>query len=833
MKKCFLRLAAAFAALAMLLPIMPAAYADSATPTASTALPTIEQQIRAYAKSLNYAGVDDDAAWALAGHGISGGGKLFQAGEHHPLTATILNSELAIATLVRGCTRGIFTMNQLGMDYAMDDGGCYWSPTSRTYCTTTRTADGSTLYTTGSTDYTGPTNAYDSSLNWMVGSLEIHSQITRVDVTADTVTYHITTTCEDRFDFNTHNDSVPREIATVLGSILFREFDWVTTSEFSLTVPNTCTHTLQSNNYHWRYDPQTQEMLSVTGGDWQENQAEKQFYLRTYYELAQPVTLRHDAPWELEFTVQRAGQIVISPTQHFSNSLPYIFSSSAHYLFIRQGNVAASGTSSGSSCRGYRWAGLFAHSSQKLYTVRLENVVYADGSNMPYVSVYDHDQQKTVIPPTPMDDDYHMTNGVLTLLDDTSSYLSGKDLRFNYINNCAYTFSAQHFELKIRENITADPEDCFTESTVTPTCAAEGGIRHTCSLCGYSYLSDTVPALEHRMGSWQQVTAPTCTADGQEQRTCADCGFTENRVLPAAGHSYEPVVIPATCTAGGRTTYTCHCGDSFSDNATNALGHDVSLREIMAAPTCTQEGQEQLSCSRCSYSEVHTLPATGHRYEAAVTQPTCTKQGYTTYTCRCGLSYVGDYTAATGHRYEAVITAPTCTTRGKVTQVCPCGMSYVSAHLPATGHSYENGTCTGCGIGDPNAAALTVEAADAIAYTVSGNTVTVIHDTACKVGYLMDGAYVKIDAIANGDGSYRFEVPAGITDVLLVVSGDVNGDGKITGVDKGQLNAAVLGKVTLSAGSLFGADVSNDGRLTGADKGQLNAVILGKTAFGW
>ena len=111
--------------------------------------------------------------------------------------------------------------------------------------------------------------------------------------------------------------------------------------------------------------------------------------------------------------------------------------------------------------------------------------------------------------------------------------------------------------------------------------------------------------------------------------------------------------------------------------------------------------------------------------------------------------------------------------------------------------------------------------------------VTVIHDTACKVGYLMNGTYVKIDAIANGDGSYRFEVPAGITNVLLVVNGDVNGDGKITGVDKGQLNAAVLGKVTLSAGSLFGADVSNDGRLTGADKGQLNAVILGKTAFGW
>ena len=148
-------------------------------------------------------------------------------------------------------------------------------------------------------------------------------------------------------------------------------------------------------------------------------------------------------------------------------------------------------------------------------------------------------------------------------------------------------------------------------------------------------------------------------------------------------------------------------------------------------------------------------------------------------------------------------------------------------------HTFENGVCTDCGAADPDYVPLTVEAATSIAYTVSGNTVTVTHDAACKVGYLVDDAYVKIDAIANGDGSYRFEVPAGITDVLLVVNGDVNGDGKITGVDKGQLNAAVLGKVTLSAEGLFGADVSNDGRLTGVDKGQLNAVILGKTAFGW
>ena len=43
---------------------------------------------------------------------------------------------------------------------------------------------------------------------------------------------------------------------------------------------------------------------------------------------------------------------------------------------------------------------------------------------------------------------------------------------------------------------------------------------------------------------------------------------------PIHGHAYEAVVTAPTCEAGGYTTYTCSCGDSYVSDATDALGHN-------------------------------------------------------------------------------------------------------------------------------------------------------------------------------------------------------------------------------------------------------------------
>ena len=128
---------------------------------------------------------------------------------------------------------------------------------------------------------------------------------------------------------------------------------------------------------------------------------------------------------------------------------------------------------------------------------------------------------------------------------------------------------------------------------------------------------------------------------------------------------------------------------------------------------------------------------------------------------------------------------------------------------------------------------LSVRAVGNISYTISGRTVTVSHKLACKLGYLSNGSYVAIPTVANGDGSYSFDVPENVTEVLLVVKGDVNGDGKISSSDYSRLNAVLLKKTALTVEATFAADCNVDGKISSSDYSRLNAVLLQKTMLVW
>lgn len=133
----------------------------------------------------------------------------------------------------------------------------------------------------------------------------------------------------------------------------------------------------------------------------------------------------------------------------------------------------------------------------------------------------------------------------------------------------------------------------------------------------------------------------------------------------------------------------------------------------------------------------------------------------------------------------------------------------------------------------PVLVSLSVRAIGAIHYTLNGNTVIVDHGMACKAGYLSGGGYVAIKAVANGDGTYSFTAPEGVTEVLLVVKGDVNGDGKISSSDYSRLNAVLLKKTTLTAEASFAADCNADGKISSSDYSRLNAILLKKTTLTW
>lgn len=148
--------------------------------------------------------------------------------------------------------------------------------------------------------------------------------------------------------------------------------------------------------------------------------------------------------------------------------------------------------------------------------------------------------------------------------------------------------------------------------------------------------------------------------------------------------------------------------------------------------------------------------------------------------------------------------------------------------------------------GDAKSGTVTVEAAAvtgvtvtaypeslASAYSVNGQTVTVTYDKPCKVGYLgSDGKYVAISAVASGS-SYAFTAPDGVTEVILVIKGDVNGDGEIKNSDALKLNATLLNKTTMTSVQTFAADVNADNAIKNSDSLKLNAVLLNKSTFAW
>ena len=90
-----------------------------------------------------------------------------------------------------------------------------------------------------------------------------------------------------------------------------------------------------------------------------------------------------------------------------------------------------------------------------------------------------------------------------------------------------------------------------------------------------NYWYGEFPPNSHTHEYTTAVTAePTCTEDGILTYTC-ECGDTYTEAIPAPGHSYEPAVTDPTCTEAGFTTHTCTvCGDVLTDTPTDPLGHD-------------------------------------------------------------------------------------------------------------------------------------------------------------------------------------------------------------------------------------------------------------------
>ncbi len=152
------------------------------------------------------------------------------------------------------------------------------------------------------------------------------------------------------------------------------------------------------------------------------------------------------------------------------------------------------------------------------------------------------------------------------------------------------------------------------------------------------------------------VTEPTCLDGGYTTYTCTKCGdtYTADETEPL-GHDYVGTVTEPTCTEKGYTTYTCsRCEDTYTADETDALGH-TEVTDEAVAPTCTETGLTEGShCAVCGEILVpqEIVPTADHDYIEDLTAPTCTADGSVTYTCSC-----------CGDTYTEVLPAVECPTK--------------------------------------------------------------------------------------------------------------------------------------------------------------------------
>lgn len=149
---------------------------------------------------------------------------------------------------------------------------------------------------------------------------------------------------------------------------------------------------------------------------------------------------------------------------------------------------------------------------------------------------------------------------------------------------------------------------------------------------------------------------------------------------PGHTHEYQSAVTKeATCTEAGIRTYTCSCGDQYTEEI-DAAGHQ-EVKDPAVEPTETTEGKTEGShCGVCGevLKAQESIPALGkpeepghkHTYESTVKKkPTCIEPGVKIFICSCGEKYTEEISAL-NHRYMEKCIPATMKADGKLQQIC-------------------------------------------------------------------------------------------------------------------------------------------------------------------
>ncbi|MBR3976127.1 MAG: hypothetical protein IKJ88_09750, partial [Clostridia bacterium] len=244
---------------------------------------------------------------------------------------------------------------------------------------------------------------------------------------------------------------------------------------------------------------------------------------------------------------------------------------------------------------------------------------------------------------------------------DEENYLYYILTDFKSSDELTLEFSSPVYYVSVFDLINGSWIECTIEGTIA-TCVIE-----TDGVYGIEAITEnTAPSLKIYKNDVQYTAVSGATAatftPGELGRYCCEVTFQNGEkkrsktVDIGCFHNFETQVIAPTCTEDGYTAYTCSiCGDVYTDNTVDAVGHTQAIDEAVP-PTCTVTGlTEGKHCSVCGevIAAQTEVAALGHNeVPHAAQSPTCTEIGWGAYvTCsRCNYTTYEEI-EATGHSW--------------------------------------------------------------------------------------------------------------------------------------------------------------------------------------
>ena len=204
----------------------------------------------------------------------------------------------------------------------------------------------------------------------------------------------------------------------------------------------------------------------------------------------------------------------------------------------------------------------------------------------------------------------------------------------------------------------------------------------------------------------------------------------------------------ATCTTDGVEQRSCTKCEESEERAVPALTHTFGNWTVKTAATCTAEGVDHKICSRCNATEEKKTPMVEHTFGglAKITkQPTCVETGIKQLGCLNCDAKEEAVIEKVAHSYDSgkVTKAATCTAEGVKTYTCQTCSDTKTEPIKMKAHSYDSGNVT-------SAATCTTTGVKTITCKNCGATKT---ETIAKLAHSYDAGTVTKEATCTTDGT--------------------------------------------------------------------------------